>query len=201
MLSFPQSSSGRPWARLDARTGLMFISSPEGDKLPVDLKGKALGFDIANAKQGWLAVGTAGADWQDLPDGGGWGNPPSADHKPAVDIDIWCNDPAFGDAKLRTSRGNSRAFTQLVQEIAKKVGDVQGGAEASKRALPLIRIDAVRIVKVGQGTSVSFDFTLAQIANWVPRAGVSAEAPSAVASVEPAARPVASLGGGAAPEF
>jgi len=200
MLSFPQSSSGRPWARLDARTGLMFISSPEGDKLPVDLKGKALGFDIANAKQGWLAVGTAGADWQDLPDGGGWGNPPSADHKPAVDIDIWCNDPAFGDAKLRTSRGNSRAFTQLVQEIAKKVGDVQGGAEASKRALPLIRIDAVRIVKVGQGTSVSFDFTLAQIANWVPRAGV-AEAPSAAATVEPAARPVASLGGGAAPEF
>lgn len=201
MLSFPQSSSGRPWARLDARTGLMFISSPEGDKLPVDLKGKALGFDIANAKQGWLAVGTAGADWQDLPEGGGWGNPPSADHKPAVDIDIWCNDPAFGDAKLRTSRGNSRAFTQLVQEIAKKVGDVQGGAEASKRALPLIRIDAVRIVKVGQGTSVSFDFTLAQIANWVPRAGVAAEAPSAAASVEPAARPVASLGGGAAPEF
>ena len=200
MLSFPQSSSGRPWARLDARTGLMFISSPEGDKLPVDLKGKALGFDIANAKQGWLAVGTAGADWQDLPEGGGWGNPPSADHKPAVDIDIWCNDPAFGDAKLRTSRGNSRAFTQLVQEIAKKVGDVQGGAEASKRALPLIRIDAVRIVKVGQGTSVSFDFTLAQIANWVPRAGV-AEAPSAAASVEPAARPVASLGGGVAPEF
>ena len=201
MLSFPQSSSGRPWARLDARTGLMFISSPEGDKLPVDLKGKALGFDIANAKQGWFAVGTAGADWQDLPDGGGWGNPPSADHKPAVDIDIWCNDPAFGDAKLRTSRGNSRAFTQLVQEIAKKVGDVQGGAEASKRALPLIRIDAVRIVKVGQGTSVSFDFTLAQIANWVPRAGVAAEASSAAASVEPAARPAASLGGGAAPEF
>ena len=193
MLSFPQSSSGRPWARLDARTGLMFISSPEGDKVPVDLKGKALGFDIANAKQGWLAVGTAGADWQDLPDGGGWGNPPSADHKPAVDIDIWCNDPAFGDAKLRTSRGNSRAFTQLVQEIAKKVGDVQGGAEASKRALPLIRIDAVRIVKVGQGTSVSFDFTLAQIANWVPRAGVAEVAPT---SAEPPARPIASLGGG-----
>ena len=193
MLSFPQSSSGRPWARLDARTGLMFISSPEGDKLPVDLKGKALGFDIANAKQGWLAVGTAGADWQDLPDGGGWGNPPSADHKPAVDIDIWCNDPAFGDAKLRTSRGNSRAFTQLVQEIAKKVGDVQGGAEASKRALPLIRIDAVRIVKVGQGTSVSFDFTLAQIANWVPRAGAAEVTPNSAA---PAQRQIASLGGG-----
>jgi hypothetical protein len=201
MLSFPQSSSGRPWARLDARTGLMFISSPEGDKVPVDLKGKALGFDIANAKQGWLAVGTAGADWQDLPEGGGWGNPPSTDHKPAVDIDIWCKDPAFGDAPLRTSRGNSRAFTQLVQEIAKKVGDVQGGAEASKRALPLIRIDAVRIVKVGQGTSVSFDFTLAQIANWVPRVGVAETAAPAAASSEPAARPVASLGGGAAPEF
>lgn len=192
MLSFPQSSSGRPWARLDARTGLMFISSPEGDKLPVDLKGKALGFDIANAKQGWLAVGTAGADWQDLPEGGGWGNPPSADHKPAVDIDIWCNDPAFGDAKLRTSRGNSRAFTQLVQEIAKKVGDVQGGSEAAKRALPLIRIDAVRIVKVGQGTSVSFDFTLAQIANWVPRAGAAEAAPNSAA---PAQRSIASLGG------
>ena len=201
MLSFPQSSSGRPWARLDARTGLMFISSPEGDKLPVDLKGKAIGFDIANAKQGWLAVGTAGADWQDLPDNGGWGNPPSAEHKPAVDIDIWCNDPAFGDAKLRTSRGNSRAFTQLVQEIGKKVSDVAGGAEAAKRAIPLVRIDAVRIVKVGQGTSVSFDITLAQIANWVPRAGI-AEAPAAsAASPEPAARPIASLGGGAAPEF
>ena len=193
MLSFPQSSSGRPWARLDARTGLMYISSPEGDKLPVDLKGKALGFDIANAKQGWLAVGTAGADWQDLPEGGGWGNPPSADHKPAVDIDIWCNDPAFGDAKLRTSRGNSRAFTQLVQEIAKKVGDVQGGSEAAKRALPLIRIDAVRIVKVGQGTSVSFDFTLAQIANWVPRAGAAEVTPNSAA---PAQRSIASLGGG-----
>lgn len=201
MLSFPQSSSGRPWARLDARTGLMFISSPEGDKLPVDLKGKALGFDIVNAKQGWLAVGTAGADWQDLPDNGGWGNPPSAEHKPAVDIDIWCNDPAFGDAKLRTSRGNSRAFTQLVQDIANKVADVAGGAEAAKRAIPLVRIDAVRIVKVGQGTSVSFDITLAQIANWVPRAGI-AEAPAAsAASPEPAARPIASLGGGAAPEF
>lgn len=201
MIQFPQSSSGRPWARLDARTGLMFISSPEGDKVPVDLKGKAIGFDIANAKQGWLAVGTAGADWQDLPDNGGWGNPPSAEHKPAVDIDIWCNDPAFGDAKLRTSRGNSRAFTQLVQEIGKKVSDVAGGAEAAKRAIPLVRIDAVRIVKVGQGTSVSFDITLAQIANWVPRAGI-AEAPAAsAASPEPAARPIASLGGGAAPEF
>ena len=45
------------------------------------------------------------------------------------------NDPAFGDAKLRTSRGNSRAFTQLVQEIGKKVSDVAGGWEAATVAL------------------------------------------------------------------
>jgi hypothetical protein len=158
MLNFPQQASGKPWARLDARTGILFVSSADGEKSAVDMKGKTFGLDIANAKQGWLMVGAAGVDWQEV--NGAWGNPPSADHKPGVDVTIYSKDASFGDAPFRSARGNSRAWTQFVADVAKKAGLIPAGKLAT------LRVDAVKTIKVGQGTSVQIDFTLAPKEKW-----------------------------------
>ena len=181
-LSFPNSGdgNGKPWARLDGRTGIMFVSSPDG-KSPVDLKGKVLSLNLANATQGWLKVETGGTDWQPIVDGQ-WGNPPSADHKPAVDVDLYCKDASFGDAKVRTARGNSRAWTSFIGQVSEKVGPVEQGA------WPTIRIDAVRVVKVGAGSTIAIDFTLAPKEKWVSEASIAGDASQAP---EPAPKPAA----------
>ena len=176
MLNFPQQASGKPWARLDARTGILFVSSADGEKTPVDMKGKVFGLDIANATQGWLMVGAAGVDWQEV--NGTWGNPPSPDHKPGVDVTIYSKDASFGDAPFRSARGNSRAWTQFVADVAKKAGAIPAGKLAT------LKVDAVKTIKVGQGTSVQIDFTLAPKEKWFSAEEEAAPAPaSAPASV------------------
>jgi hypothetical protein len=179
MLNFPQQASGKPWARLDARTGILFVSSADGEKSPVDMKGKYFGLDIANAKQGWLMVGTAGVDWQEVD--GAWGNPPSPEHKPGVDVTIYCKDAAFGDAHFRSARGNSRAWTQFVADVAKKAGAIPAGKLAT------LRVDAVKTIKIGQGTSIQIEFTLAPKEKWYAAEEASSPAPepAATSSEEP----------------
>ena len=178
VMSFPNSgNNGRPWARLDARTGIMFLSSADGEKTSCDLKGKVLALDIANATQGWLAVTAAGAAWSPIEDGV-WGGAPTEDHKPGVDIDIWCKD--FGDVKLRTSRGNSRGWNNFIQAVAEKAGEVGGDS------WPTIKITAVKVVKVGQGTSIDVEFLMAPPEKWVKETAIRADDDEAPAPAKPA---------------
>jgi len=171
VISFPNSgNNGRPWARLDARTGIMFLSSADGEKTPCDLKGKVLALDISNATQGWLAVTAAGAAWTPI-EGGNWGLGPTEDHKPGVDIDIWCKD--FGDVKLRTSRGNSWGWNGFIQAVAEKAGEVGGDS------WPTIKITGVKVVKRGQGSSIEVEFLMAPPEKWVKEAVIRADEPEA----------------------
>ena len=54
-LKFP-SNAGRPYCRLDGRTGAFALSVPDGDPEIVEMKGKILDLDIAGAEQGWLRL-------------------------------------------------------------------------------------------------------------------------------------------------
>lgn len=184
MLKFSSTNNSGPWARLDSRTGIMFISTADGDKQALDLKGKILSLDIANCVSGWLFVGPAGVDWQPVDDESGWGNPPSADHKQGCELQLY-SAKDFGDAPVRTSRGNSRGWNTFVAEV-KDRAEKEGPLPTDK--WPTIRIDAVNVVKVGAGSSVDFAFTLAPRDKWWvnPLAGAT-EAPAPKAKSPPAA--------------
>ena len=179
MLSFPNSGGGRPWARLDARTGMLLVSAPDGGKEAVNLKGKVISVDIANAEQGWLCVSAAGADWQPIT-GGAWGNPPSAEHKPGVEVDIYSKDAAFGDAPIRSARGNSRGWNTWIGEIAKQAGGIPPGK------WPTLKVTDVAVVKVGQGSSVNIGFTMAPIDKWTDGLAAQQEADEAAPEEEEA---------------
>ena len=88
-MNFPNSGSGRPYVRIDGRSGAFALSVPDGDPEVVEMHGKKLDLDIAGAKQGWLRLSTNGADWVALETLDDWaGTPrPSADHAPGVCID------------------------------------------------------------------------------------------------------------------
>lgn len=187
MLNFPASTnSSGPWARLDSRTGIMFISTSDGDKKALDLKGKVLSLDIAGSTSGWLSVGPNGVDWQPVAES--WGNPPSPDHKVGVELKLY-SAKDFGDAPIRTSRGNSRGWNTFINDV-KNRAEKEGPLPTDK--WPTIRIDAVNVVKVGQGSSVDFAFTLAPRDKWVsPGAGVT-EAPAPKAKAK-AAEPIGEI--------
>ncbi len=76
-LNFP-SNAGRPYCRLDGRTGAFALSVPDGDPEIVEMKGKLLDLDIAGAEQGWLRLDANGADWQPLSERDGWAGMPRA---------------------------------------------------------------------------------------------------------------------------
>ncbi len=159
-MKFPNSGNGRPYVRIDGRTGAFSLSNPEGPPTVFDVTGKLLAFDYESAQQGWLRVDQAGADWVPLNAPDEWTNPPapSVEHSPGVRLDVFCKD--WPDPKVRELRGNSRAVTGLVSEIVEKAGDMV------KRKAVLVRIDAARIVKVGRGSTVNFDFTVAPADRW-----------------------------------
>jgi len=163
MLTFPNSGSGRPYISLDARTGMWKISTANGPEM-VDLKGKTMALDVANAVQGWLHVGPSGADWQPI-ERGQWGNAPSADHKPGVALTVVIEN------EVRELRGNSKALTGFIAAIAREVGS-QAAADGP---LPLIRIEGSKVVKIGQGTSVDVQYKLAPAAKWVDRSVLHAD--------------------------
>ena len=181
MLNFPASTnSSGPWARLDSRTGIMFISTSDGDKQALDLKGKVLSLDIAGSTSGWLSVGPNGVDWQPVAES--WGNPPSADHKVGVELKLY-SAKDFGDAPIRTSRGNSRGWNTFINDV-KNRAEKDGPITADK--WPTIRIDAVNLVKVGQGSSVDFSFTLAPRDKWPsPEGGAAPVAKPKAKTAEP----------------
>lgn len=159
-------SSGKPWARLDARTGMLVISAPDGNKKMVDLSGKVIGLNTLNATQGWLKVDASGADWQPVPRDQ-WGVPPSAEHKAGVEVELYCNDPAFGDAPVRVARGNSRGWTAFIGGVVQQAGAIPAGT------WPTIKVNAVKVIKIGQGSSITVDFAMAPKEKWVKDADIS----------------------------
>lgn len=181
VMSFPSSgNSGRPWARLDARTGIMFLSSPDGTKVPFDLKGKVLALNIAEAEQGWLHVSAAGVDWRPVHNNV-WGDKPTPDHKAGVDLEIYCKD--FGPESVRTSRGNSLGWTSFIGDVSNQAADLSGPA------WPTIKVTAVKVIKYGQGSSVEIEFIMGPKDKWIaPPAQEADPAP------KPAPKPATTVG-------
>lgn len=190
---FPGQSTGnggKAWARLDARTGMLVLSTPDGSKKMMDLSGKTIALDTLAATQGWLRVDASGADWQPVPRDQ-WGVPPSAEHKAGVQADIYCNDSAFGDALIRVARGNSKGWCAFVGGVVQQAGSVPAGT------WPTLRINKVNVVKVGQGSSIQVDFTLAPKEKWVKDADI--RTPATAPATAPAKAPAAT--GGAFGDF
>ena len=182
MLNFSNSGKASgPWARLDGRTGQMIISSPDGERQTVTLTGKVLAFNFCAAVQGWLLIKAASADWQPIEDGN-FGNPPSGDHKKGVELPIY-SATAFGDQPVRVARGNSVAWNGFIKEIYERSKAVVENGEAPANRWPTIKVNSVTIVKIGKGSSVAFDFTLAPVEKWA-----SPEVASAPAKAAPVAK-------------
>ncbi len=159
----------------------MFISGASGEKEAVDLKGKVLAFDFGTAVQGWLLINAAGADWQPIEDGV-FGNPPSGEHKKGVQVNIY-SATAFGDQPIRTARGNSVAWNGFIKEIYERSKAAVENGELPANRWPTIKVNTLTIVKIGKGSSVAFDFTLAPVEKWA-----SPEVASAPAKAAPVAK-------------
>ena len=159
-MKFPNTGDGRPYVRIDGRTGAFALSNPEGPPTVFDVTGKLLAFDYETAQQGHLRVDQAGADWVPLNALNEWTNPPapSVEHKPGVRIDVFCKE--WPDPKVRELRGNSHAVTGLISGILEKAGD-----KVSGKAI-LARMNAAQVVKVGRGSTVKFDFEIAPSDRW-----------------------------------
>lgn len=172
MLNFPTSGGGQPWARIDGRNGMMTVSGPD-DQHTFDMKKQVFAFNVKGATQGWLALAN-GRDWQPIANGQ-WGNPPSADHQPGVEIEIYSKSEDFGDSPIRVASASSKAFTSFISAVASKAG-----SDLPDDAWPTIRVDGVTTVKVGKGSSIDISFTMAPRDRWYkPEREAPAAAPAA----------------------
>jgi len=159
-MHFPNSGSGRPYVRIDGRSGAFSVSVPDGDPEIVEMHGKKLDLDLANAEQGWLKISKDGTDWQALETLDDWaGTPkPSADHNPGVCIDVMCAD--WPEPKVRELRGSSRAITGWIGRIALAAGDVPEGKVIR------IRVTDAKVLTFGKGSSVDIGFEIAPREMW-----------------------------------
>ena len=160
-MHFPNSGSGRPYVRIDGRSGGFALSVPDGSDLEiVEMKNRLLDLDLAGAEQGWLRLSTDGAAWTALATLDDWdGTPkPSADHAPGVCIDVMS--PDWPEPKVRQLRGSSRAITGFITRIAEAAGDVPEGKAVRAR------ITGAKVVSIGKGTSVNLGFEIAPADRW-----------------------------------
>jgi len=160
-MHFPNSGSGRPFVRIDGRSGAFALSVPEGgDPEIVEMHGKLLDLDLTGVSQGWLRLSTDGADWVPLETLDDWnGTPkPSADHSAGVRIDLMCAD--WAEPKVRELRGSSRAITGFITRIAQAAGNVPAGKAVR------IRITGAKVMKFGKGTSAEIGFEIAPQDKW-----------------------------------
>ena len=160
---FPTTGSGRPYVRIDGRSGSFALSVPDGDPEIVEMKNRLLDLDIAGAEQGWLRLSTDGADWVALGERDGWaGTPrPSADHAPGFCIDLMCAD--WPEPQVRQLRGSSRAITGFIARIA-EAAEAAGAVPDGKAVR--VRLTGARVVKIGKGTSAEIGFEIAPRDNW-----------------------------------
>ena len=159
-MQFPNTGSGRPYCRIDGRSGAFALSVQDGDPEIVEMHGKLLDLDIAGAEQGWLRLSTDGADWAPLETLDDWLSTPkpSADHNPGVRVDLMCD--AWPEPKVRELRGSSRAITGWIARVALAAGDVP----ASKAVR--VRLNGVKMLKFGKGSSVDIGFEIAPRDKW-----------------------------------
>ncbi len=159
-MQFPNSGTGRPYIRLDARTATFKASCLDSDAAEVDLTGKILDLDLTNAEQGWLKVDQQGADFLPLAKRDDWnGTPsPSPEYSPAVSLDL--RSEAWGEPAVRELRGGSRAITSFIASVAKEAGEIPNGKAVR------VRILAVDTVKFGRGTSTEIRFEIAPKSKW-----------------------------------
>lgn len=159
-MHFPNSGSGRPYVRLDARTGMFKASTLDGDPVLVNMSGEVLDLDIENAQQGWLKVDQQGADFVPLTDRDDWNTTPrpSDEYAPAVSLDVMSE--VWDAPAVRQFRGSSRAVTTFIAGVANAVGEIPKGKAVR------VRIKSVRQIKVGRGTSIDIDFKIAPQDKW-----------------------------------
>jgi len=162
MLTFPNSGGGKPFIRLDGRTGTFSLSSPDGEAPDVfPMREKVLVADIKRAEQGWLKL-KDGVDWQLLDDANDWGNPPSPDHNAAVQVDVYCAD--WPEPQVRQLRGSSRAVVGFVTRLDAAALDAPEGKAIA------VKIGGTRIAKMGKGSTAEVAFDVAPRDKWPDRA-------------------------------
>ncbi len=160
-MKFPTNGTGRPFVRIDGRSGGFALSCPEGgDPEIVEMHGKVLDLDLANADQGWLKISKDGTDWLALETLDDWDGTakPSADHAPGVRVDLMC--AAWPEPQVRQLRGSSRAITGFIARIAEAAGTVPEGKAVR------IRLTGARVVNIGKGTSAEINFEIAPKDKW-----------------------------------
>ena len=189
---FPNSGGGRPFVRIDGRSGGFGLSMPDGGDLEiVEMRGKLLDLDITGAGQGWLKISTDGTDWQALETLDDWiGTPrPSGDHNPGVRVDLMCD--AWAEPKVRELRGSSRAIIGFIVRIAEAAGAVPEGKAVR------VRVTGARVKTIGKGTSAEIGFEIAPKDKWPDVAAFDEhrDAP------EPTAAPATSPTDGASKSF
>ena len=168
---FPTTGSGKPYCRIDGRSGTFSLSVPDGgDPEIVEMKGRLLDLDLANADQGWLKISKDGTDWLALETLDDWDGTakPSADHAPGVRVDLMC--AAWPEPQVRQLRGSSRAITGFIARIAEAAGTVPEGKAVR------IRLTGARVVNIGKGTSAEINFEIAPRDKWPDRATFEAAA-------------------------
>ena len=188
---FPNSKGdGRPWISLDGQTGDFKISMSDGDPEVIDAKGLKLGIDLHSATQGWLALGVGMRDWQPLDAEDEWGEKPSPDHRPGIEVDIICQSGAFGDEPVRVFNGASLAVTNFIAGVIQAVNCNLDDTDA----IPTIRVKDIKKRSMGKGTSLTVDFDTAPLDKWMSRKDVmptSDEAPATDTATEPVAESAA----------
>ena len=122
---------GRPWINLDGQAGVFRVSTPEGENEVINAKGLIFGLDLHNATQGWLALGKGLRDWQPLEAEDDWGDQPSPDHRPGIELDLICQDKAFGDEPVRVFNGASLAVTNFVTAVRKAAASPTSRSKAA----------------------------------------------------------------------
>lgn len=182
-MHFPNSGTGRPFCRIDGRSGAFLLSSADGGDLETfEMKGKLLDLNLATASQGWLRLSAEGADWVPLALNDDWsGTPkPSPDHSAAVDINLHC--PDWPEPRVRQLRGSSRCITNFIAGVAEAAGEVP-----DDRAVR-IRITGSRVVKIGKGSSADIGFEVAPADKWPDATAFDAhrDAPEAAPPAPPA---------------
>ena len=164
-MQFPGSGGDKPFCRVDGRSGQFLLSIPEGGAPEtVEMRGKILDLDLIGARQGWLRLDANGADFVALAVIDGWaGTPrPSPDHKPAVELSVFCAD--WPEPRARQLRASSRCVTDFIARVSEAAGSVP--ADRAVR----VRITGARVVKVGKGSSADIEFNIAPPAKWPDRA-------------------------------
>ena len=160
-MHFPINGTGRPFVRIDGRSGGFALSVPDGGDLEiVEMKSRLLDLDLAGASQGWLRLSTEGADWVALETLDDWaGTPkPSADHNAGVRVELMCGD--WSAPQVRELRGSSRAIIGFIVRIAEAAGDIPDGKAVR------VRLTGARVVKIGKGTSAEINFEIAPRDKW-----------------------------------